>query len=340
MSMTNNYEERLALAGRMYDLDAEVYQILGSGLGRVYNGRRDATIRELAKMMGDVTKGHYLRSEMALIGNMARTIPDRKERTRVMHTYNEILKEVETGLSFYGRNDILDEDIARMNKMNLSGRFGESNHLIICIGRTYGCAGTDIGFALADKLHINYYDTEIFTEVLERLEAEKDAFHDRSSFAHKQNLNRNLGNESRSFAEHLREFNRYHGLPKGDAIFFNQSDLLCDMAKKEDFIVMGRCADVILTNNRIPHISIFIDAPFEARARRVMHTDDLTYKGACKLLKKLDKQHRRYHEFYTGRKWGAAVNYDLCINSAAYGIEGSVELIERIIKQHTKKNND
>ena len=340
MKDNHTYEDRLALATRIYELDAEVYAILGSGLGRVFNGERERTLQELATLMATPSKIHFLRSEIALIGNMARTISDRKERTRVMYVYNEILKEVETGLSFYGGNDILDEDIARMNKMNLSGRFGESTHLIICIGRTYGCAGTDIGFALADKLHINYYDTEIFTEVLERLEAEKDAFHDRSSFAHKQNLNRNLGNESRPFAEHLREFNRYHGLPKGDAIFFNQSDLLCDMAKKEDFIVMGRCADVILTNNRIPHISIFIDAPFEARARRVMHTDDLTYKGACKLLKKLDKQHRRYHEFYTGRKWGAAVNYDLCINSAAYGIEGSVELIERIIKQHTKKNND
>ena len=340
MKDNHTYEDRLALATRIYELDAEVYAILGSGLGRVFNGERERTLQELATLMATPSKIHFLRSEIALIGNMARTISDRKERTRVMYVYNEILKEVETGLSFYGGNDILDEDIARMNKMNLSGRFGESNHLIICIGRTYGCAGTDIGFALADKLHINYYDTEIFTEVLERLEAEKDAFHDRSSFAHKQNLNRNLGNESRPFAEHLREFNRYHGLPKGDAIFFNQSDLLCDMAKKEDFIVMGRCADVILTNNRIPHISIFIDAPFEARARRVMHTDDLTYKGACKLLKKLDKQHRRYHEFYTGRKWGAAVNYDLCINSAAYGIEGSVELIERIIKQHTKMNND
>ena len=340
MKDNHTYEDRLALATRIYELDAEVYAILGSGLGRVFNGERERTLQELATLMATPSKIHFLRSEIALIGNMARTISDRKERTRVMYVYNEILKEVETGLSFYGGNDILDEDIARMNKMNLSCRFGESNHLIICIGRTYGCAGTDIGFALADKLHINYYDTEIFTEVLERLEAEKDAFRDRSSFAHKQNLNRNLGNESRPFAEHLREFNRYHGLPKGDAIFFNQSDLLCDMAKKEDFIVMGRCADVILTNNRIPHISIFIDAPFEARARRVMHTDDLTYKGACKLLKKLDKQHRRYHEFYTGRKWGAAVNYDLCINSAAYGIEGSVELIERIIKQHTKKNND
>lgn len=42
------------------------------------------------------------------------------------------------------------------------------------------------------------------------------------------------------------------------------------MARHEDFIVMGRCADVILTNNHIPHISIFITAPFEQRLRRAM----------------------------------------------------------------------
>ena len=337
MSMTNNYEERLALAGRMYDLDAEVYQILGSGLGRVYNGRRDATIRELAKMMGDVTKGHYLRSEMALIGNMARTIKDRGERARIMSQYNEILKQIESLPSSFASVDIRDEDLASLNQLNLDNRFGEDNHLIICIGRTYGCAGTDVGFALADKLKINYYDTEIFTEVLERLEAEKDSVRDRASFAHKQNLNQNLGVEKRSLKEHFKEFNRYHGLPKSDAIFFNQSDLLADKAKKEDFIIMGRCADVILTNLRIPHVSIFINAPFEQRVRHVMTTDELDYKSAVKLLKKLDRQHSHYYNFYTGRQWGNSVNYDLCINSASYGIDGAVQLIERLVNRARKK---
>ena len=337
MSMTNNYEERLALAGRMYDLDAEVYQILGSGLGRVYNGRRDATVRELAKMMGDVTKGHYLRSEMALIGNMARTIKDRGERARIMSQYNEILKQIESLPSSFASVDIRDDDLASLNQLNLDNRFGEDNHLIICIGRTYGCAGTDVGFALADKLKINYYDTEIFTEVLERLEAEKDSVRDRASFAHKQNLNQNLGVEKRSLKEHFKEFNRYHGLPKSDAIFFNQSDLLAEMAKKEDFIIMGRCADVILTNHRIPHVSIFINAPFEQRVRHVMTTDELDYKSAVKLLKKLDRQHSRYYNFYTGRQWGNSVNYDLCINSASYGIDGAVQLIERLVNRARKK---
>jgi len=339
--MYRSFEARKELAQRIYELDAEVYAILGSGLGRVFNGQRERTIDNLAALMGNHSKMHFLRSEIALIGNMARTIPDRAVRARVLKEYEVILKEVESLPDFFGTEDILDEDIARMNKMNLSGRFGEVDKLIICISRTYGCAGTDIGFALADKLGISYYDNEIFTEVMERLQAEKDDFKDRSDFSRGQNLQQEIGPaKTRSWREKLREFSRYHGLPKGDAIFFNQSDLLCDLAKRESFIIMGRCADVILTNNRIPHISIYINAPFEMRVRRVMKIDDLNRKAAVKLLKKLDKQHRRYNEFYTGREWGNAVNYDLCINSAAYGIEGSVELIERIIKQHTTKEQE
>ncbi len=334
--MKFTYEMRLELATRIYDLDAEIYAILGSRLGRVFNGSRERTIEDLANLMTRTTMGHYLRSEIALIGNMARTIPNREARSKIMHRYDEIMQQIGDLPSFVGTSDILDEETARLNRLNLSGRFDDNNHLIICIGRTYGSAGTDIGFALADRLHINYYDTEIFTEVLERLEAEQGSFQDRSSFAHHQNMNQNLGLDHRSLKEHLREFNRYHGLPKGDAIFFNQSDLLCEMAKKEDFIVMGRCADVIMTNNRIPHISIFINAPFEMRARRVMTTDDLSYKDACKLLKKLDHRHKHYHKFYTGRKWGNSVNYDLCINSASYGIEGSISLIEGLIHNHVK----
>ena len=53
----------------------------------------------------------------------------------------------------------------------------------------------------------------------------------------------------------FKDFKKYHGLPVQDAIFFNQSDLICDMAKHEDFIVMGRCADVVRII--ISHISVF-----------------------------------------------------------------------------------
>ena len=36
---------------------------------------------------------------------------------------------------------------------------------------------------------------------------------------------------------------------------------------------------------------------------------------------------------YTGLEWGKAMNYDLCINSASYGIKGSVDMILRMFKE-------
>ena len=89
----------------------------------------------------------------------------------------------------------------------------------------------------------------------------------------------------------------------------------------------------ILSNNGIPHISLFINAPFNLRVRRVMDTDGLDKKGAAELLHQLDRRHRHYYEFYTGRRWGDPANYDLCLNSASYGIDGSVALVRQLIEK-------
>ena len=332
--MDDNMTMRLEIARRIYDLDAEVYRVLGSSLGRVFSSDRDMTVRRLANLMGDFTQGHYLRSELALISVKA-------DRSRLMTEYNEILHALDKLPTNFNSLDILDPKMAHLNSLRLNRRFDQGNHLVVCIGRTYGSAGTDIGFALADALKINYYDSEIFTEVLARMEADPKSVQDRVSFAHKQNLNQSLGmDKNRGLKERLREFNRYHGLPTEDALFFNQSGLLCDMAKREDFIIMGRCADAILSNNGIPHISLFINAPFNLRVRRVMDTDGLDKKGATKLLHQLDRRHRHYYEFYTGRRWGDPANYDLCLNSASYGIDGSVALVRQLIEKSREGADD
>ena len=341
MSVTrNDLQLRIQLANRIYDLDAEVYRCSGSTLGRVLTGERQKTINELARMLGNRTMSHYLRSEIALIGNMARSVQNKAERSRLMSEYNAVLQAVAAVPTSFGTIDILDEDIANLNSASILGRFSKDQHLIICISRTYGCGGTDIGFALADSLKISYYDTEIFTEVLERLEAKKDSSIDHDSFAHDQDLNMTgNSNAGMSLRDRLREFNRYHGLSQRDAIFFNQSDLLCEMAKKEDFIIMGRCADQILTNNHIPHISIFITAPFEQRVKRTMITDNLDERRTRRLLKKLDREHGKYYNFFTGRQWGNATSYDLCINSSSYGIDGSVAVIRRLVDRAYKRKS-
>ena len=60
--------------------------------------------------------------------------------------------------------------------------------------------------------------------------------------------------------------------------------------------------------------------------------------SAKHLLKKLDRDHQDYYHFFTGRKWGNASNYDLCLNSAAYGIDGSVDFILRMLDREGRLN--
>lgn len=333
--MEENQKKCHEIAERIYDLDVKVYESVGSALGRTFTDDRQTCVENLTRLMMLRPQGHLLRSELALISNMARTIKDEEVKAEVMTEYDAILKAVAELPDGFGKVDILNKKRAKLNTARTKKKFKKGDHLVICIGRTQGSAGNDIGFALADALHINYYDVEILQEVLKRLDVTNDAKvsgdKDQDGLI-EDKYQKNFG-EAKGLKQKLHDFNRYHGLNKDDAIFFNQSDLLCKMAKEEDFVVMGRCADVILANNHIPHISIFITAPFEQRVKRYMEVNNLSLKQAVHELKKMDKKHRKYFQFYSGVKWGDAENYDICFNSASYGIEDSVEIIERMLNK-------
>ena len=89
-----------------------------------------------------------------------------------MTEYNEILKAMEQ-LPDMSATDIVNAERMALNPAAHWDEVDENAHLVICISRTQGSAGNDIGFELADKLHINYYDSEIFEQVLKRQEEEK-----------------------------------------------------------------------------------------------------------------------------------------------------------------------
>ena len=312
--MNNKHEEYVKLATRIYELDAKVYKASGSGLGSTLSGSKNQNIENLVILIMSSPQGHLLRSQLALIGNMAKSIRNKQVRDNLLGEYNDILDEIASLPKSFGSVDIVAKDLADLNSSILSKNFSEEDHLVICISRSHGSAGTDIGFELAEALRINYYDEE----VLNRLLSQRDA--------------QEFGAEGTKVSD----FSRYHGLSKADALFFRQSALICELAKKEDMIVIGRCADVVLTGQHIPHISIYITAPFAIRVRHMMEVKNIELKQAINMIRKMDHKHQNYYHAYTGRRWGDASNYDLCINSACYGIEESVELIERLINRQGK----
>ena len=87
--MQENEKKYMELANRIYDLDAEVYDSVGSSLGRTFTGDRENTIRNLCTLMMTKPDGQLLRSELALISK------DKKKRDLMISEYDNILKQIE-----------------------------------------------------------------------------------------------------------------------------------------------------------------------------------------------------------------------------------------------------
>lgn len=46
-----------------------------------------------------------------------------------------------------------------------------------------------------------------------------------------------------------------------------------------------------------------------------------------------ESQRATYYNYYTGKKWGNAASYDLCVNSSRLGIDGATALIAEFIRK-------
>ena len=196
-----------------------------------------------------------------------------------------------------------------------------SNPLIITIGREFGSGGHEIGKRVAERLGIAFYDKELIN-----LAAEKSGLSGEFIERHEQ---RSQG----SFLAGLAASATYNGgyfspqnMSLSENIFIAQAQVIRDIAEKERAVIVGRCADYILSE-RENTINIFIFAPMEKRIERVMKVYSLDEAAAMKKLATSDKERGNHYFRYTDRKWGKAQNYDLCINAALLGIDKTADMI-------------
>ena len=86
-------------------------------------------------------------------------------------------------------------------------------------------------------------------------------------------------------------------------------------------------------------MSIFICAPFDWRVHRRMELNGMDEKSAVTLVRQMDKQRKRYYEYYTNHSWGKPDNYDLCVNSARLGIDRTAALLATHLRELSADKN-
>ena len=63
-----------------------------------------------------------------------------------------------------------------------------------------------------------------------------------------------------------------------------------------------------------------------------MMADVYTKSQAIRYIDKLDHYRESYYKYHTGRQWKRVENYDLCLDSAAIGLDNCVEVIKKVIE--------
>ena len=122
----------------------------------------------------------------------------------------------------------------------------------------------------------------------------------------------------------------YHvmrGAPTSEVLFALQSHEIKRIAKKEECIIVGRCADHVLKDSDANVLSVFISAPTELRVQRKMEQEKLSHLRAKSIVRKMDLQRKKYYEHYTGKMWGKSSGYDLCIDTGSVSLEQAAQQI-------------
>ena len=197
--------------------------------------------------------------------------------------------------------------------------------IIICVGRQLGSGGHDIARMLAMDFNAKYYDQELLN-----LAAKESGF---SEKVFKQN------DEKKGFLKSLLNLQMPHvggGMYSSDFsqenLFQFQSDAIRKAASEGSCVFVGRCADYVLRD--FPNVvSVFVSASMRARIDKLLAQQTVTPQQAKRLI--LQAEHRRaeYYNYYTGKKWGAAESYDLCINSSILGLVETEKFISDFIRK-------
>ena len=192
---------------------------------------------------------------------------------------------------------------------------------IITISREFGSGGRESGQIVAQKLNIPYYDNALIT-----IAAKKSGFVEELFEQADQKPTGSLLYSLSMFGAGMSSVE----LPLNDKIFLIQSDIIKEVAAQGPCVVVGRCADYVLRETENV-VNFFLYGSIEARTAFAIREHDFPSEKAAEAVKKFDKRRASYYHYYTGKKWGEAQNYHLCMDTTNLTPEKTAEIILKYV---------
>ena len=202
----------------------------------------------------------------------------------------------------------------------------DKKNIIICVGRQLGSGGHDIARMLAMDFNAKYYDQELLN-----LAAKESGFSEKifEQSDEKKGFLRSLLNIQPT---QLAGVNLYKSNFSQESLFQFQSDAIRKAAEEGSCVFVGRCADYVLRD--MPNmVKVFVTASMRYRIDQLLAHRSVTPQQAKRIILQEEERRANYYNYYTGKKWGAAESYDLCIDSSILGLVETEKLIAEFIRK-------
>ena len=203
----------------------------------------------------------------------------------------------------------------------------KNNNTIITIGRQFGSAGREIGELISKELGIKLYDKEMLKIAAKESGLCEEFFekHDEkptNSFLYSLVMDTYAMNYSS---------NEFSDMPINHKVFLAQYNAIKKIADEGSCILIGRCADYALDEYE-NCCRVFIYADMDKKIARIARKYNINNSKAKEMILKTDKKRASYYNYYTNKKWGDTLSYDLTIDSSKLGAEGAAKAIINYVK--------
>ncbi len=119
----------------------------------------------------------------------------------------------------------------------------------------------------------------------------------------------------------------YHFVPMNDVLYDLQKKIILEAAEKENCVIVGRCGNYILQDNKDKHLESVYLCSVEDRVKTVIARTGREEKSVRKLVKRTDRNAGLIMSILRILNWLDMLQYDRCINSSRVTKEEIVEMV-------------
>lgn len=186
---------------------------------------------------------------------------------------------------------------------------------VITVTRQFGSLGRQIARQVAERLGYEYYDRDIIEMAAVKLgkDVEELLDYDGHIISPYKKMMAPLG---------------YGIASKQKKLFEIEQEIILDLAKKKNCVIVGRCSDYILTKAQLKHLfNVFIYAPYGARYNFCVQNLGLTTEAVEDYMNRVGNAREAFYKKQTGYSFESVKYRHLMVDSSSMPMPDVVDLI-------------